>query len=57
MEWGISSVIQNALKERGSIPDVIFDCGAVGKEPMLRIFGRNAVEVVEKVSRILNELR
>jgi len=57
MEWGISSAIQNALKERGSIPDVIFDCGAVGKEPMLRIFGRDAVEVVEKVSRILNELR
>jgi len=57
MEWGISSAIQNALKERGSIPDVIFDCGAVGKEPMLRIFGRDAIEVVEKVSRILNELR
>jgi len=57
MEWGISSAIQNALKERGSIPDVIFDCGAVGKEPMLRIFGRDAVEVVEKVSRILNKLR
>jgi len=53
MEWGISSAIQNALKERGSIPDVIFDCGAVGKEPMLRIFGRDAVEVVEKVGRIL----
>jgi len=57
MEWGIGSAIQNALKERGSIPDVIFDCGAVGKEPMLRIFGRDTVEVVEKVSRILNELR
>ncbi|UYZ39487.1 MAG: bifunctional hydroxymethylpyrimidine kinase/phosphomethylpyrimidine kinase [Candidatus Methanospirare jalkutatii] len=57
MEWGISSAVQNALKERGSIPDVIFDCGAVGKEPMLRIFGRDAVEVVEKVSRILNDLR
>jgi predicted fused transcriptional regulator/phosphomethylpyrimidine kinase len=34
-------------------PDVVYDLGAVGKEPMVRIFGNTAVEVASKVKRIM----
>ncbi len=43
-----------ALRECGGrIPDIIYDTGDVGKEAMIRIVGRNAREVVEKLLRIL----
>ncbi|MCW3135456.1 MAG: bifunctional hydroxymethylpyrimidine kinase/phosphomethylpyrimidine kinase [Canidatus Methanoxibalbensis ujae] len=57
MEWGVRSAVLKALKEHGTVPDVIFDRGAVGKEPIIRIFGRDAVEVVEKVGRILESVK
>jgi hydroxymethylpyrimidine kinase/phosphomethylpyrimidine kinase len=47
MDWGV----REASVEFS--PDVIFDLGAVGKEPMIRIFGDTAVEVVGKVKRIV----
>ncbi len=40
-EWGTS----DAIVRSGSFPDIIFDRGAVGKEPMIRILGRSATEV------------
>lgn len=46
MEWGV----REASNE--FIPDVIFDLGAIGKEPMVRIFGNTAVDVAERVNRI-----
>jgi hydroxymethylpyrimidine/phosphomethylpyrimidine kinase len=51
MEWGV----REASKE--FVPDVIFDLGAVGKEPMVRIFDTTAVEVVLKLKRILESLQ
>jgi hydroxymethylpyrimidine/phosphomethylpyrimidine kinase len=50
MDWGVREA------SRASVPEVIFDLGAVGKEPMVRIFGGTAVEVAEKVTRILEAL-
>jgi hydroxymethylpyrimidine/phosphomethylpyrimidine kinase len=50
MEWGV----REASKE--FVPDVIFDLGAIGKEPMVRIFGTTAVEVVLKLKTILESL-
>jgi hypothetical protein len=32
-----------------TIPDIIFDRGDVGKEPMIRVLGRHPDEVVDKV--------
>jgi len=50
MEWGVREA-------RGEfVPDVIFDLGAMGKEPMVRIFGNTAVEVAGKVKRIVERL-
>lgn len=48
LEW----VIENSLKEEKGIPDVIYDTGDVGKEPMVIILGKDAREIVEKVLRI-----
>ena len=55
MDWGVREAIEN-LSLEGKAPDVIFDLGAVGKEPMIRIFGNTAVEVAEKVKRVVERV-
>jgi len=50
MSWGVREA------SRAFLPEVIYDLGAVGKEPMVRIFGRTAVEVAENVKRIVETL-
>jgi hydroxymethylpyrimidine kinase/phosphomethylpyrimidine kinase len=45
LEWGTASVIE----KMGLVPDAIFDRGEVGKEPVLRILGRNPAELVNMV--------
>ncbi|MBN2110145.1 MAG: bifunctional hydroxymethylpyrimidine kinase/phosphomethylpyrimidine kinase [Methanosarcinaceae archaeon] len=42
MDWGTSF----AIGQHGSVPDIIYDRGGPGKEPMIRILGKNAREVV-----------
>lgn len=49
LEWGVGSVLEKCA----SIPDIIYDLGDVGKEPMIRIFGKNPEEVVNKVLCLL----
>jgi len=59
MDWGVREAIKNLSSEglrRRQVPDVIYDLGAVGKEPMTRIFGDTALEVVEKVNKIIDAL-
>ncbi|MET1128887.1 MAG: thiamine-phosphate synthase family protein [Thermoproteota archaeon] len=51
MEW-----IASLAASGGEVPDVIYDVGDVGKEPMVRVVGRDALEVAGKVERILAEL-
>jgi hydroxymethylpyrimidine/phosphomethylpyrimidine kinase len=46
MEWGTTMVIKKA----GKVPDVIFDKGGIGKEPMIRVLGHNPLEVLEKIN-------
>ncbi|MEO3994037.1 MAG: bifunctional hydroxymethylpyrimidine kinase/phosphomethylpyrimidine kinase [Desulfurococcaceae archaeon TW002] len=49
-------IVGEALKQYGEkVPDIIYDTGDVGKEAMIRILGKNATEVVEKLLRILGE--
>ena len=36
----------------GGVPDVIFDTGGVGKEAMIRLLGRDAVEVAKRAVEI-----
>lgn len=45
LKWGI----RTALKDTKKIPDIIHDKGDIGKEPMIRVLGRDPLEVVDKV--------
>jgi len=52
LEWGTQEVLK-----QGEIPDIIFDRGDVGKEPMVRVIGKNPDEVVKKVLKITQEIK
>ena len=39
---------EEVVKNLGFVPDIIFDKGGIGKEPMMRLLGKNPKEVVEK---------
>jgi len=49
MEW----LIKETVEKKGKIPDIIWDKGSVGKEPMIRLFGRNSKEIIEILKKIL----
>ena len=48
LSWGIKRL----LDKKRTVPDIIYDKGDIGKEPMVRIIGRNPLEVVDKVLKI-----
>ena len=52
LRWGV----EEAIKRAGCVPDVIYDLGEVGKEPMIRVLGRTATEVVSKALKAIAEL-
>lgn len=52
LPWGI----EFAVKKIGRMPDIIYDVGDFGKEPMIRVFGRDAVDVANKVINVAGEL-
>jgi hydroxymethylpyrimidine/phosphomethylpyrimidine kinase len=45
LEWGVGEVLRKLKR----IPDFIYDQGDVGKEPMIRVLGRDPGEVVQKI--------
>ena len=47
--WGVRTAIERA---GGRVPDIIYDYGAHGKEPITKIFGKTATEVAEKMKKI-----
>jgi predicted fused transcriptional regulator/phosphomethylpyrimidine kinase len=47
--WGVHRVLQKSKK----MPDIIFDRGDLGKEPLARVLGRDPEEVVSKVFHLL----
>lgn len=53
LSWGVERVIE----QLGFVPDIIFDEGDVGKEPMIRILARNPAEIINKIKLILKNLR
>ena len=50
LEWGVDLVI----RKLGRVPELISDAGDVGKEPMIRILGRDPREVTEKALKLLD---
>ena len=48
LAWGV----QDVMEELGKVPDAIFDRGAVGKVPMIRIFGKDPGSIVNLIARL-----
>jgi hydroxymethylpyrimidine kinase/phosphomethylpyrimidine kinase len=44
MEWGTRTAIDSYRKLHNRVPDVVYDLGAVGKEPMVRLLAHRAVD-------------
>ncbi|MFX0080325.1 MAG: thiamine-phosphate synthase family protein [Candidatus Hodarchaeota archaeon] len=52
MQW----LIKESVNKNGKIPDTIWDKGAIGKEAMIRLFGRNSSDMINKLEKIINLL-
>ncbi|MEM1695086.1 MAG: bifunctional hydroxymethylpyrimidine kinase/phosphomethylpyrimidine kinase [Desulfurococcaceae archaeon] len=46
-------LVREAFRVSGKTPDLIYDEGGIGKEPMIRVIGRSAVDAVVKLLSIL----
>lgn len=51
--WGT----EEAIRALGRVPDAIYHTGDWGKEPMVILLGRDAVEVTERVIRLARKLK
>ncbi len=49
MQW----LIKESMRKTGTIPDIIWDTGAMGKEPMMRLFGKSSREMLLKLEKII----
>ena len=49
MQW----LIKKCVKKRGVVPDIIWDKGAIGKEPMIRLFAKTSTEMIDKLKKII----
>ena len=50
--WGIAE----AIKKYGGVPGVIYDKGSLGKEPVIRLLGKNATEVAKLAVELAKNL-
>ena len=53
MQW----LINESVKKKGKIPDIIWDKGAIGKEPMIRLFGKNSNNIIGKLELIIKLIK
>ena len=53
MQW----IIQKIMNQKTEFPDIIWDKGAIGKEPIIRLFGKNSKEMIQKLKVITNILK
>jgi hydroxymethylpyrimidine/phosphomethylpyrimidine kinase len=53
LEWGTSA----ALADAAAPPDIVFDRGESGKEPMVRVLGRDPNDVVAKIIALAGRLK
>lgn len=49
MQW----LIKESLEKNGRIPDIVWDKGSIGKEPMIRVFGRDSRDIIKKLEKII----
>ncbi len=48
LAWGV----QDVMEELGRVPDAIFDRGALGKVPLIRLFAKDPSSIVDLVARL-----
>lgn len=48
LAWGV----QDVMEELGRVPDAIFDRGAIGKVPLIRLFARDVASIVDLIARL-----
>ncbi len=48
LAWGV----QDVMEELGRVPDAIFDRGAVGKVPLVRLFGCDPSSIVDLIAKL-----
>ena len=51
MDWGVASCCKTG------VPDVIYDRGDLGKEPMIRILGENPREVAHNILKLSGRIK
>jgi hydroxymethylpyrimidine/phosphomethylpyrimidine kinase len=49
--------VEEAIKAAGRVPDIVYDLGEVGKEPMIRVLGNSAMDVVEKALASIRDVK
>ncbi len=49
MRW----LIEESINEMGEIPDLIWDKGVIGKEPMIRLFSNTSKDMIQKLIKII----
>ncbi len=50
MQW----LIKESIEKLEKIPDIIWDKGSIGKEPMMRLFGKNSQNMIAKINKIID---
>lgn len=53
MQW----LIKTSITKIGRIPDIIWDKGSMGKEPMLRLFGKSSTDIINKLDKIIKVIK
>ena len=51
-DWGTAFCCENS----DGVPDIIYDTGCAGKEPLIRMFGENPTQVLASINRILTRI-
>ncbi len=46
-------MVKRAVEQCGRVPDVLADLGDVGKEPLIRVFGKTPDEVLDKILKLM----
>ncbi|MHA1758553.1 MAG: thiamine-phosphate synthase family protein, partial [Promethearchaeota archaeon] len=50
-------LINECYRKYGCIPDIIWDKGAIGKEPMIRLFGKDSKNIIYKLEKIIDAIK
>ncbi len=50
MQW----LIKESVERTGKVPEIVWDKGAIGKEPIIRVFAENSQDLISKLNIIIS---